>query len=526
MATTEMKGVDSVIVSNNLYYAYNSFQSSYRAIKTAGLWTGKSNASAIKACPQIQQFFYSLGEQFCKLDNSVNLYMILQQVALDLAKTKYNQEAGISITETSNGSSTYYFSIRNYQQSYNSFLKDYNDSIADFRRFSNAIDYSSDVSDTTLLRVDYSLIENVLQNLAKSIDYLEDFSVECSKVVSEAKKISVDMMYVKYYQCINYSSNNLSIIKSNINVLKSILNGFKSKIASFVNRINIFEDSKMSVELQSLVKDSIDDQYQSNSSDAASSLSSSSSNIFDDVDDVAVADDIDASDYEITGLSGILSFDEVCKTNWNINCEQADLDDLASPLAGKMQINTLTSKSITDFSVYDDETNYYCKTGGSYESQFGTHYGTDFSTNGGSMAVSSILSGVVVSSYYETGGGNTIVVLSEVSNDDGTVSYYATKYMHLSSFSKKVGDTVSAGDKIAMSGNSGSKTTGYHLHVESSKVNVSNNLMANCDSASDVVNVYKRNNSEINGSYVDLGSHFYNMGKAFLPYSSKYSVKN
>ena len=39
-------------------------------------------------------------------------------------------------------------------------------------------------------------------------------------------------------------------------------------------------------------------------------------------------------------------------------------------------------------------------------------------------------------------------------------------YKHNSSLNKKQGDVVSAGEVIAMAGNTGEYTTGFHLHFE------------------------------------------------------------
>ena len=43
---------------------------------------------------------------------------------------------------------------------------------------------------------------------------------------------------------------------------------------------------------------------------------------------------------------------------------------------------------------------------------------------------------------------------------------YVTKYLHCSTLLKKNGDIVRQGELIALSGNSGSESTGPHLHFE------------------------------------------------------------
>lgn len=60
----------------------------------------------------------------------------------------------------------------------------------------------------------------------------------------------------------------------------------------------------------------------------------------------------------------------------------------------------------------------------------------------------------------ETAGGKCVMV--EYGRDDGTK--YLTSYYHLSEISVKVGDIVNAADKIGVSGNTGWRTTGEHLH--------------------------------------------------------------
>ena len=89
----------------------------------------------------------------------------------------------------------------------------------------------------------------------------------------------------------------------------------------------------------------------------------------------------------------------------------------------------------------------------------GFHYGMDVSTGGKSGAnVVASNDGTVIYTYYEYYGGNTLAI----DHGGGRV----TKYLHLSSFEAKVGETVKRGQTIAKSGNSGAWTTGPHLHFE------------------------------------------------------------
>ena len=67
---------------------------------------------------------------------------------------------------------------------------------------------------------------------------------------------------------------------------------------------------------------------------------------------------------------------------------------------------------------------------------------------------------VAVNHSTNTGGGKSVTV--EYARTDG--SKVQTTYMHLSSISVKAGDEVKAGHKLGVSGNTGTRTTGEHLH--------------------------------------------------------------
>ncbi len=67
---------------------------------------------------------------------------------------------------------------------------------------------------------------------------------------------------------------------------------------------------------------------------------------------------------------------------------------------------------------------------------------------------------VKVNQNINTGGGRSVTI--EYDRADG--SKYQTTYMHMSEIDVKVGDTVNAGQKIGVSGNTGTRTTGEHLH--------------------------------------------------------------
>ena len=67
---------------------------------------------------------------------------------------------------------------------------------------------------------------------------------------------------------------------------------------------------------------------------------------------------------------------------------------------------------------------------------------------------------VAVNHNTNTGGGKSVTV--EYDREDG--SKYQCVYMHLDSINVKVGDTVNAGQQLGISGNTGTRTTGEHLH--------------------------------------------------------------
>ncbi len=67
---------------------------------------------------------------------------------------------------------------------------------------------------------------------------------------------------------------------------------------------------------------------------------------------------------------------------------------------------------------------------------------------------------VVVNHNTNTGGGKSVTV--EYARTDG--SKVQTTYMHLDSIAVKMGDEVKAGQKLGVSGDTGTRTTGEHLH--------------------------------------------------------------
>ncbi|MBV6717205.1 M23 family metallopeptidase [Paenibacillus chitinolyticus] len=85
------------------------------------------------------------------------------------------------------------------------------------------------------------------------------------------------------------------------------------------------------------------------------------------------------------------------------------------------------------------------------------HGGIDIRAPKGSQ-VKAAMDGVVTQSFYSESGGNII----KIDHKNG----YSTRYLHLDTRISQVGDQVKQGQVIALSGNTGKKTTGAHLHFE------------------------------------------------------------
>ena len=85
------------------------------------------------------------------------------------------------------------------------------------------------------------------------------------------------------------------------------------------------------------------------------------------------------------------------------------------------------------------------------------HYGNDYVMKENSPVFASA-GGYIVFADYTPNYGYSIIINHQEN--------YVTKYLHCSSLLKKNGDIVRQGELIALSGNSGSESTGPHLHFE------------------------------------------------------------
>ncbi len=89
------------------------------------------------------------------------------------------------------------------------------------------------------------------------------------------------------------------------------------------------------------------------------------------------------------------------------------------------------------------------------------HKGIDIRTNHESVLATESNGKVVsINQNTNTAGGKSVTV--EYNRNDG--SKVQCTYMHLDSIAVKQGDTVNVGQKLGISGNTGTRTTGEHLH--------------------------------------------------------------
>ena len=96
------------------------------------------------------------------------------------------------------------------------------------------------------------------------------------------------------------------------------------------------------------------------------------------------------------------------------------------------------------------------------KSQKQIHHGIDIRTRKDDLLATENNGKVIgVNNRTDTGGGKTVTV--EYVRDDGSKTH--VQYMHLSQINVQKGDTVNAGQKLGVSGASGTRVTGEHLHL-------------------------------------------------------------
>ena len=85
------------------------------------------------------------------------------------------------------------------------------------------------------------------------------------------------------------------------------------------------------------------------------------------------------------------------------------------------------------------------------------HVGFDFSVKRGTPVFASA-GGIIIFADHTVDYGNMVII----DNGNG----FITKYLHCSTLLKKEREIIEQGEMIALSGNTGAKTTGPHLHFE------------------------------------------------------------
>ena len=90
------------------------------------------------------------------------------------------------------------------------------------------------------------------------------------------------------------------------------------------------------------------------------------------------------------------------------------------------------------------------------------HHGIDIKTNSDAVLATEN-NGTIVAVNHNTNTGSGKSVTVEYSRADGSAT--RVQYMHLSQINVQKGDSVNARQKLGVSGNTGSRTTGEHLHL-------------------------------------------------------------
>lgn len=94
-----------------------------------------------------------------------------------------------------------------------------------------------------------------------------------------------------------------------------------------------------------------------------------------------------------------------------------------------------------------------------------------------------------VNENKQTPGGKSVHI--EYSREDG--SRYEVAYLHLDSIQVKVGETIRAGQQVAVTGNTGTRTTGEHLHISVKQTSANGNVR-DLDPAAYLAEIAERGN--------------------------------
>ena len=121
------------------------------------------------------------------------------------------------------------------------------------------------------------------------------------------------------------------------------------------------------------------------------------------------------------------------------------------------------------------------------------HKGIDIQTKQDDVLATESKGKVVsVNANANTAGGKSVEVEYERENGDKV----KISYLHLSSIDVKIGDEVSAGQKLGISGNTGTRTTGEHLHFGVKQIS-SDGTSRDLDPASYLAEIAQKGNIQI-----------------------------
>ncbi len=145
----------------------------------------------------------------------------------------------------------------------------------------------------------------------------------------------------------------------------------------------------------------------------------------------------------------------------NVNFEKSEFDAiLKKQIDEEQRYNIANTTPVKENKFEINKLHFYCPLKGSVTNIFdsqGNHYGIDIVSNL-NEPILSVLDGTVIMAGWTLEAGYIIQV--QHSNDLLSI------YKHNSQLLNRMGDRVSAGQAIAIIGNTGEYTTGPHLHFE------------------------------------------------------------
>ena len=140
----------------------------------------------------------------------------------------------------------------------------------------------------------------------------------------------------------------------------------------------------------------------------------------------------------------------------SINFDSDEISEDESLLRKEIEQN---SQNLEEISIFESKT-YFTPVKGFISDTFNSkskHYAIDIAAPK-NTAIKSIANGTVITTAWTPDNGNIIIV----QHTDNLISVYK----HGAAILKKNGSYVSAGEPIALVGNTGELSNGYHLHFE------------------------------------------------------------